>query len=314
MIHISVLMDAINVNLKPTMEETTSLLPHVNTLFVWDFDWTIVNCNSDEYVPAAFLGTNENERRLRSAIGVRGPTKWHECISEIVNDCMDECGVSMDDVLSAAARMPYLIDVRASLLDVDEHPTTGQAIISDGNDMFIRAFLKKNGMERYFTHGIETNIGVWEKGSTTANGDDGHRFSVVHQSSKYGGHTHAKCPPNLCKSQALLDILERTSGARPRVVYIGDGSNDACPALHMLGPSDVLLARTGRQIHNPNSMSEEQPDVVVDEHALTLGDEFQILSTIESRKKKEGLTTRCRIHGWNAGTELRALVRDILNE
>ena len=25
-------------------------------LFVWDFDWTIINCNSDEYVPALFLG------------------------------------------------------------------------------------------------------------------------------------------------------------------------------------------------------------------------------------------------------------------
>lgn len=28
----------------------TNSLPAAQTLFVWDFDWTIVNCNSDEYV------------------------------------------------------------------------------------------------------------------------------------------------------------------------------------------------------------------------------------------------------------------------
>jgi len=32
----------------PPLSSPTSFLSSVNTLFVWDFDWRIVNCNSDE--------------------------------------------------------------------------------------------------------------------------------------------------------------------------------------------------------------------------------------------------------------------------
>jgi hypothetical protein len=58
-------------------------------------------------------------------------------------------------------------------------------------------------------------------------------------------------------------------------------------------------------------MMGEQADVVDDE-LLMKGNEFPILSTIENRKKKEGLAPCCKIHSWNTGAELRALVRDIL--
>jgi pyridoxal phosphate phosphatase PHOSPHO2 len=301
---------------------------------VWDFDWTIVNCNSDEYIPAYFLGTDETERRLRAAISIHGPTKWHNCISDIVNQCMEECGVDdMDDddddgkitkVLDVAAEMPYLTHVLGSLKDIHDCKSlsTGQVIISDGNNSFIGAFVKGNGIEQYFTHGIETNIGVWTRrkkdtadAAAAAAAEHKATFSVVHQSSKYGGHSCKTCPPNLCKSQVLLDILNRTSSgttvARPRVVYVGDGSNDVCPALNVLGPNDVLLARAGRRIKNPNSKIGEQADVT-DDKLLMMGDKFPILSTIESRKKKEGLVPCCLIHSWNTGTELRALVQDIL--
>lgn len=311
-------------------ESTSSSLLSVDLLFVWDFDWTIVNCNSDEYIPAAFLGTDETERRLRLAISIHGPTKWHDCIANIVNQCMEDDCCNYDDVdgdvdekvtkiLGAAAKMPYLTNVVESLKDINDCKSLskGQAIISDGNNSFIGAFVKGNGIENYFTHGIETNIGVWTRSNNGA-ADAEHKttFNVVHQSSKYGGHTCKTCPPNLCKTQVLLDILNRTSpsgrtAARPRVVYVGDGSNDACPALNVLGPNDVLLARKGRRLKNPNSKIGEQADVVNDE-LLMKGNEFSILSTIENRKKKEGLVPCCQIHSWNTGAELRAIVQDIL--
>ncbi|KAL3771797.1 hypothetical protein ACHAW5_005352 [Stephanodiscus triporus] len=258
----------------------------------------------------------------------RGHAAWHECVSDLVNHCLDENGLSIDDVRAAAAKMPYLIGVRRAIEDVDEDASCGQAIISDGNDYFIGAFLGENGMDRRFTHGVETNAGRWEcrvvaddDDDTTTCGGRRFRFRVVHQSSKYGGHDNERCPPNLCKTQALLDILGRTTavtettangGGRPRVVYVGDGSNDACPALHVLDERDVLLARAGRRISDPNSKSGEQPDEE-DVNVLT-GDEFSILSTIEGRMKREALVPRCRVLAWNSGMQLRSLVRDILDE
>ena len=85
---------------------------------------------------------------------------------------------------------------------------------------------------------------------------------------------------------------------RPRIVYIGDGSNDVCPALNVLDGGDVLLARKGKRIGNPNSKSGEQPDVEgIDE--LT-GTQFPILSTIEKRQREDGLVPICRVCTWNS--------------
>ena len=135
----------------------------------------------------------------------------------------------MDNVLSAVAKMLYLIDVSALLLDVDKHPTTGQAN-HIGQEQYVHlCLLEKEWDGMVFHPWHQDQHCVWENGSTTVNDDDGHQFSMVHQLSKYGGHTHVKCPPNLCKSQVLLDILNRTARAIPQVVYIGDGSSDACP-------------------------------------------------------------------------------------
>ena len=142
----------------------------------------------------------------------------------------------------------------------------------------------------------------------------------MHQSSVYGGHTNGHCPPNLCKTQVLLDILDRTAtttvgGGRPRIVYVGDGSNDACPALHVLNERDVLLARNGRRISDPNAKRGIQHDEEDGNDAPSTGDEFGIFPTIERRIKKEGASPpRCRVLSWNSGEHLRTLVRDILNE
>ena len=136
-------------------------------------------------------------------------------------------------------------------------------------------------------------------------------LSVVHQSTKYGGHSCAKCPPNLCKTQVLRDILSKET-QRPRVVYIGDGSNDVCPAINALEEGDVLLARKGNKISNPNALSGEQKD---DQNLNEFSvQEFPIMATIERRQREDGLIPRCRISTWNLGKELRDLVQSILNE
>ena len=304
-----------------TTTTTNPTLPSVETLFVWDFDWTIVNCNSDEYVPASFIGTKEMERRLRHMLEVNGPTKWHECVSSLICACLEERSNSTKrDVLDAAASMPYLMGVRRALEDVANNEKCGQAIISDGNDEFINAFVKRNQMNAYFTHGVETNFGHWvdfpnhdinNGKDTTTNTKE--QFSVVHQSSKYGGHSCKKCPPNLCKTQVLHDILNRieeTERRRPRIVYVGDGSNDACPAIQVLDEGDILLARDGKRDKNPNVKSGEQ----LDEENTDTGSEFPILSTIEKRQKEDGLVPQCHIRAWNSGKELHSLIRGILDE
>lgn len=100
-------------------------------------------------------------------------------------------------------------------------------------------------------------------------------------------------------------------------MYVGDGSNDACPALHVLDERDVLLARTGRRTRGPNSRSGGRPDDDDDDAPAATGDddEFGILPAIESRTtRRGGASPRCRVRAWNTGRQLRSLVGDILNE
>ncbi len=303
---------------------TVHSLPSVDTLFVWDFDWTIVNCNSDEYIPAAFLGVDVSTQRLRKMIHMHGPTKWHDCVASLINNCMEEKGCTMSDICNAAALMPYLADVRGSLIDVNEDGNCGQAIISDGNSSFIGAFVERNSMEHFFNCGIETNIGEWKRSADSSNATIlRNQFSVVHQSSKYGGHSCETCPPNLCKTQVLLHILsriEQEAKKRPRIVYIGDGENDACPALHVLHEGDVLLARVGRKTIHPNSKVGEQFDDNDEGGAMELlqttdgSSDFGIISTIEKRQTDEGMLPCCSIRTWSTGLQLRSLVRNILKK
>eukprot|EP00804_Cyclotella_cryptica_P022851 CCRYP_005055-RA/>CCRYP_005055-RA protein AED:0.00 eAED:0.00 QI:288/-1/1/1/-1/1/1/137/294 len=285
-----------------------------------------------------------------------GPTRWHECVSAVISSCLEETECTKQDLCEAAASMPFLIDVVGALRDVDEVKVgkkCGQAIISDGNDLFITEFLKRNGMEDYFTHGIETNTGIWETidchgkndifaGNTNAfeTRFGGEKLRIVYQSAKFGGHSCLSCPPNLCKSQALRDILDRSDQhtlgdgeqaitVRPRIVYIGDGSNDACPALHVLRDNDILLARGGRRRRDPNSLSGPtpdedsseghgchnfHPDKHVDEFESHISGAFPILSTLRKSKLRDGLVPKCTVCVWRSGRQLRSLVRQILDD
>mmetsp|Transcript_18408 Transcript_18408/g.31154 ORF Transcript_18408/g.31154 Transcript_18408/m.31154 type:complete len:305 (-) Transcript_18408:980-1894(-) len=282
----------------------------VETIFVWDFDWTIINCNSDEYVPAGFLGDEEVVKRITAEMKEHGPTKWHECVANLINACMLEKASSNDDILEKAAEMPYLVDVKQALTDVANNKHCRQAIISDGNDKFIDAYLRKNEMKDYFS-AVETNVGSWENNNAETS------FKIRYQSSKYGGHEcKLRCPPNLCKTQVLKDILNRMKkgngkdAKRPRIVYVGDGHNDACPALQVLNENDVLLAREGKRCPNPNSVSGPQFDK---NHDNATSGTFAILSTLEKAERREGCVPKCRVCPWNTGKELLSLVHGILS-
>jgi hypothetical protein len=74
-------------------------------------------------------------------------------------------------------------------------------------------------------------------------------------------HECARCPPNLCKGGVLdkwieMDYCKSQKDlvassdikSRPRIIYIGDGGGDVCPALR-LGASDVLLCRQDWALH-----------------------------------------------------------------
>lgn len=287
------------------------------------------------YVPSQFLGDKKTTEKFRDGLKEDnfGPTRWHECVSAVITSCLEETQCTEHDLLDAAASMPFLNDVRGALAEIHNNKSDkqcGQAIISDGNDLFIGAFLKRNEMEEYFTHGIETNIGSWELLESNESLDKkcSKRLQVKYQSAKYGGHSCTSCPPNLCKSQALRDIIDRTEQPRPRIVYVGDGSNDACPALHVLSEGDILLAMCGKRRRDPNSLSGPtadedsteghgehnfHPEMHVDEIDAHVAGAFPILSALRKAKVSCGIEPKCKVYAWRSGKQLRSCISQILN-
>jgi len=334
----------------------TTALPH--TLFVWDFDWTVVNCNSDEYIPAQFITDSKilnqtfrdlyysknNSNNKSSTGGGGGGGDLHACVEGVVQKAMQENGATPVTLLEAAQRMPYLIDVRQALNIIDAYrvdkneslattataaaATTNQMILSDGNSLFIGAFLEHHGLTDYFGYGVVTNYGQWKQ----LNADGAVVLSVTHHSQQYGGHSCDRCSTNLCKSQALQKTLEQqvcenkgcknSLHKRPRIVYVGDGANDACPVLKVLGVGDVMLARIGRkrtfanQRQGPETDSEATTSSDMDDtdQDSKQGSPFGIIPALHKTKNETGVVPTCRILEWSTGEELKKHVEMLLAE
>ena len=299
----------------------------MKVLFVWDFDYTVVNCNSDEYVPAQFLGHDATSDGFRDLIRKNGTDNdavdldWHKCVEIMVGRAMNDeggGGATPDDILAAAARMPFLDQVQLAITEISEKgEQTGQMILSDGNTLFIQAFLQANDMEKCFDEGIMNNIGEF----VTSREEEGGKpaLKVTHQSAKYGGHNCPRCArsPNLCKTQALRDKLSQMEEVPAKIVYVGDGANDACPALSLLREGDVLLARGRVKRSEANGRSGAETDEAAmdkrNEGSEKSGTSFGILSALKKAKIEEEKIPKCHVSGWSSGAELRCLIRDVLS-
>ena len=305
----------------PIMTATTPKI-----LFVWDFDWTVINCNSDEYVPVQFLGENRAEEGFHQLYNQH--KDWHKCVEGMVNVAITEGNLSTAQILAKAAQMPYLMGVRTALDTVHskQGTITGQLIVSDGNTLFIQAFLDNNDLSNHFNQGVVTNIGRWEKGE-----DGKERLRITHQSQQYGGHSCKSCPKNLCKTQALSKILDAkfSNGSRPRIVYVGDGGNDACPALHALKQADVLLARAGKRRAFANERKGAETDEEATSNRTVVGDDdendasgsneirgtFGIFPALAKAKHSDPpVLPKCEVLEWRTGDDLKGLVKKLLEE
>lgn len=337
-------------------------------LFVWDFDHTVINCNSDEYVPAQLLGDSKQTKE-RFEHYMDQDLDWHSCVERVVEDGMSkiyaQCrekndthndnnddkdeDVAVQKLKQAAAQMPYLIQVQQTLQDIynksDIHDIH-QIILSDGNTIFIQAFLEKNHFTPFFNQGIVSNVGTLETVTTATNNDDDddhqqqqRKLLRVFPQSENKPHgcplpPSCPCPSNLCKTKALKDILNRSCfhQRRPRIVYTGDGSNDVCPVLHVLKENDICFARSGWKrssrvinqcvgaeteedafAHYPSSSETAISTTTTTTSTTNYRSRYGILPTFEKLNQTFQLTPQCQVKEWNTGSELRAHAKEFLS-
>eukprot|EP00927_Polykrikos_kofoidii_P071504 TRINITY_DN67769_c0_g1_i1.p1 TRINITY_DN67769_c0_g1~~TRINITY_DN67769_c0_g1_i1.p1 ORF type:complete len:292 (+),score=39.04 TRINITY_DN67769_c0_g1_i1:51-926(+) len=192
------------------------------TLVVWDYDWSLINTNSDTYVVEELCPALEerfNDRLAASA--------WTRLMDSLMA-ALFERGVSREALAQCVENVPIY---PGCLEAIRVCGTAGveQVVLSDANTFFIEACLQRLGIRNHFSQVI-SNFGEF---------DDKGRLHIT-EFSRGVPHGCPLCPPNLCKG-AVLEQL-RASKRPDRIIYVGDGGGDFCPACD-LRPGDSVLCR-----------------------------------------------------------------------
>ena len=138
-------------------------------------------------------------------------------------DEMRKDGVGRAEMESALASMPLMSNAFEFVTAVSKSGAV-QRILSDANTWFINHILEVKGLSNCFDR-VVSNWGRWELGGIA----DQSRFVL---SPATPGHGCQLCPPNLCKGRVLDEWMNEKEWAR--IIYVGDGRGDLCPAMRLL--------------------------------------------------------------------------------
>ncbi|XP_043721660.1 inorganic pyrophosphatase 1-like [Telopea speciosissima] len=192
---------------------------------VFDFDKTIIDCDSDNWV-VDNLGFTQLFNELLATM------PWNSLMDRMMRELHSQ-GITIEqieDVLKRAPLHPRIITAikSAHALGCDLR------ILSDANLFFIETILKHHGLMDYFSE-INTNPGfVDEEGRL--------RICPFHDFTSSPHHCNL-CPPNMCKGLVIERIQASVfAEGKKRFIYLGDGKGDYCPSLK-LNEGDRVMPR-----------------------------------------------------------------------
>ncbi|KAK6248982.1 hypothetical protein QUC31_020547 [Theobroma cacao] len=194
-------------------------------VLVFDFDKTIIECDSDDWVVEGF-GVSELFTQLRPTFPLN--TLMDRMIMEVQSR-----GNSTADIAACLRRVPLHPRI-VSVIKAAHASGCDLRIISDANVFFIETILKNHGLLDRFSE-INTN-------PSYVDGEGRLRISPYHdfESSSHGCNI---CPPNMCKGLIMERVQASVSATgKKRFIYLGDGTADFCPGLK-LGEDDFLMPR-----------------------------------------------------------------------
>ncbi|XP_038981379.1 inorganic pyrophosphatase 2-like [Phoenix dactylifera] len=181
---------------------------------VFDFDKTIIDCDSDNWVVDQLGATELFEHLL--------PTMpWNSLMDRMMKELhlQGKTIEEIADCLKRAPLDPHVITAIKSAYDLG----CDLRVVSDANLFFVVTVLKHHGLLEYFSE-INTNPSyVDEEG----------RFRIFpYHDFTTSSHGCSLCPPNMCKGKIIERIQAQASAdGKKRFIYLGDGKGDYCPSL-----------------------------------------------------------------------------------
>ncbi|XP_054163370.1 probable phosphatase phospho2 [Oppia nitens] len=223
----------------------------ITELVVFDFDETIVDCNSDTFINELAPDGGHIPDELYAEFLLNN--RWTEYMAKVLG-YLHSRGVRELDLRQCLKRMPFLVGMKDLITKLsatsaaagpavavpvvnenNEQRNYELIIISDANSVFIGHYLEFNQLDKAFRN-IYTNPATFD--------DTGCLKLTEYQYQNWC----TTCARNLCKGHVLEEHIKRRAmednQSYSRISYVGDGSNDVCPALR-LGPNDRVFARHG---------------------------------------------------------------------
>jgi len=214
------------------------------SLFVFDFDYTLVDDNTDTFI-LDLCPQLELKKKLPAL------RKEHSCWTNLMDyffSLLHREGCTRADVERHLRRVPLHEEALKSVRLLHASDSADAIILSDSNTVFIDLILNECDISDAFQV-VLTNPAHFEA--------DG-RLRVEHLCV----HSCQVCKstPNICKSK----VLREYRGAHDpysRVVYVGDGQGDFCPAIS-LSEGDVVICREGYRLAEKLSSSPCRAEVI----------------------------------------------------
>ncbi|KAJ3686447.1 hypothetical protein LUZ61_015611 [Rhynchospora tenuis] len=197
------------------------------TLIVFDFDKTIIDCDSDNWVFDHFGGTKRFDELLLTL-------PWNTAMDKIMGE-FHEQGISIEEVKAILNKAPLSLHIISAIKSAYALGCELR-IVSDANIFFIETILKHHGLLDYFSE-INTNPSYVDNEGRL-------RISPCHNfTTSSHGCGLGTCPPNMCKGVVIERIKKSMlKEGKQRIIYLGDGKGDYCPSLK-LSERDQMMPR-----------------------------------------------------------------------
>ncbi|GAB5371772.1 hypothetical protein AAMO2058_001608500 [Amorphochlora amoebiformis] len=241
----------------------------VRHVVVFDFDFSLINANSDMWILRRLI-----PKRAEQVLAQRNEIQWTKLMHKAAG-VMHKEGVTPEAMKKKFAEIPFYKEMREAVYRMADQ---GHKIyiLSDANTVYIESILDAfEGLSKCFQH-IYSNPAHFDS--------TGRLHIKPYHSSSHGCKT---CPVNLCKSVVLREILaaegvdlDSKDEKGPRVLYVGDGGNDVCPA-RVLRKVDVVAARAKYRLDK--ILTENPADAILSrwangEEAVTVFREHKFLN------------------------------------
>lgn len=193
---------------------------------LFDFDKTIIDCDSDNWVVDG-LGFTDLFNELLPTM------PWNSLMDKLMGE-LHARGRTIEEIADVLQRAPIHPRIVPAIKSIHAMGCELR-VVSDANLFFIETILNHLGIRECFSE-INTNPGfVDEEGRL--------RILPFHDFTS-SSHGCGLCPPNMCKGVVIERIQASVSaeGKKKRFIYLGDGHGDYCPSLKLL-EGDFMMPR-----------------------------------------------------------------------